>query len=62
VTERQREFLLRCPVTVGERDPAWEIIGQLQRAGLARLEWIGTRIARVWWTDAGSAALQKERA
>lgn len=55
-----RDFLVRCPMVVRERDPAWDIVGTLQRSRLVRLEWINTRVARVWPTDAGYAELKKE--
>lgn len=59
MTREMREFLLRCPVTLGSHDSAWDVVTALQKAGFARLEWVGTRVARVWWTEAGNQALQQ---
>ena len=54
-----RQFLGRCPVVLDEKDRDWQIAGALQRQGMVRLEWIATRVARVWATEAGKNELQK---
>jgi len=58
-----RQYLIKCAggfVTAGVRDPAWEVITELQHAGLARLDWKAAKVARVVPTESGFAELAKE--
>ena len=71
MNQPQREFLSKCHrgiVIVNSGDPRWELIAELQKTGLARLEWsTGTRLqgrkpsqsARIVPTDKGVAELAR---
>ncbi len=58
-----RQYLIKCAggfVTAGVRDPAWKIITELQHAGLARLDWVAAKSARIVPTESGFAELAKD--